>query len=250
MVIASAILLFGRYVGLIAMPALAGLLIVIGVRTLKPVQVAMVWKTGLTQDAVMGLTFVSSLIVPLQYAVLLGVGLAVLLYVFHQSNRITVKAWDVQPGRFPVEGPPPRTVPPAKATVLVPYGSLFYAAAPLFNAQLPEVTPDTRHAVVILVLRDKKDVGSTFLNVVARYAGALRRQESKLMLAGVDPNVIAQMERTGIVRDIGRENLFQATQDIGQALMQAVAAAESWIGEKQEENPSQTADAGPTFETL
>jgi hypothetical protein len=44
------------------------------------------------------------------------------------------------------------------------------------------------------------------------------------------------MERTGIVRDIGRENFFQATQDIGEALMQAVAAAESWIGEKQEEN--------------
>jgi SulP family sulfate permease len=249
-VIASAILLLGRYVGLIALPALAGLLIVVGVRTLKPVQVAMVWKTGLKQDAMMGVTFVSSLILPLQYAVLLGVGLAVLLYVIHQSNRITVKAWDVQPGRFPVEGPPPRAVPPAKVTVLVPYGSLFYAAAPLFNAQLPEVTPDTRHAVVILVLRDKKDVGSTFLNVVARYAGALRRLESKLMLAGVDPDVVAQMERTGIVRDIGRENLFQATQDVGEALMQAVAAAESWIGEKQEENPSQTADAGPTFETL
>jgi SulP family sulfate permease len=137
-----------------------------------------------------------------------------------------------------VEGEPPRTVPPAKATVLVPYGSLFYAAAPLFNAQLPEVTPDTRHAVVILVLRDKKDVGSTFLNVVARYAEALRRQESKLMLAGVGPRVLEQMDRTGIMRTVGRENLFQATEDVGQALMQAVAAAESWIGEKQEENLS------------
>jgi SulP family sulfate permease len=100
------------------------------------------------------------------------------------------------------------------------------------------VTPDTRHAVVILVLRDKRNVGSTFLNVVARYAGALRRQKSKLMLAGVDPYVIAQMGRTGIVQDIGRENLFQATQDIGQALVQAVEAAESWIGEEQEENLS------------
>jgi SulP family sulfate permease len=134
--------------------------------------------------------------------------------------------------------------------VLVPYGSLFYAAAPLFDAQLPEVTPDTRHAVVILVLRDKKDVASSFLNVVARYAGALRGQKSKLMLAGVDPDVIAQMERTGVVRDVGRENLFQATQDVGEALMQAVAAAESWIGEKQKENPSQTVDHRPNGEPL
>jgi len=58
------------------------------------------------------------------------------------------------------------------------------------------------------------------------------------MLAGVDPNVVAQMERTESCEIFGRENLFQATQDVGQALMQAVAAAESWIGEKQEENLS------------
>jgi hypothetical protein len=32
--------------------------------------------------------------------------------------------------------------------------------------------------------------------------------------------------------------------------MQAVAAAESWIGEKQEENPSQTADHRPNGESL
>ena len=233
-VIALVILLFSRYVGLIAMPALAGLLIVVGFRTLKPVQVAMVWRTGLTQEAVMGLTFVACLLLPLQYAVLLGVALAVLLYVIRQSNRVTVKAWDVQPGRFPVEGKPPRAVPSEKVTVLVPYGSLFYASAPLFKEQLPVVSPDTRHAVVILGLRDEDDAGSTFLQVVAGYAKALRRRESRLMLAGLAPGVIRQLERTGIVQDIGRENLFGATEEIGQALMQAMAAAESWIADKRE----------------
>jgi sulfate permease, SulP family len=49
--------------------------------------------------------------------------------------------------------------------VLVPYGSLFYASAPLFKEQLPVVSPDTRHAVVILGLRDEDNVGSTFLQV-------------------------------------------------------------------------------------
>jgi sulfate permease, SulP family len=233
-VIALMILLFSRYVGLIAMPALAGLLIVVGFRTLKPAQVAMVWKTGWTQEAVMGLTFVSCLLFPLQYAVLLGVMLAVLLYVIRQSNRLTVKTWDVQPGRFPVEGEPPRSVPPAKVTVLVPYGSLFYASAPLFKEQLPVVNPDTRHAVVILTLRDEDTVGSTFLQVVARYARELRGRKSRLMLVGLAPDVIRQLERTGIVQDIGRENLFHATEEIGQAMMQAIGEAESWIADKRE----------------
>ena len=228
-VIALVIVLFGRMVGLIAMPALAGLLIVVGFRTLKPTEIIMVWKTGLTQDAVMLLTFVAALMIPLQYAVLLGAGLAVLLFVFQQSNKITVKAWEIQKGQYPVESEPPATVPPRKITILIPYGSLFYAAAPVFNAQLPEVTEASRHAVVILALRGKKDVGSTFLQVVTRYAGGLEQQDSKLMLVGIAPNVLMQMERTGILRTIGRQNVFMASEGVGEALLQAIEAAEEWI---------------------
>jgi SulP family sulfate permease len=214
------------------MPALAGLLIVVGFRTLKPAEIVMVWKTGLAQDAVMALTFVAALLVPLQYAVLLGAALAVLLFVFQQSNKVTIKAWAIERGQYPVEGEPPSAVPPKKVTILVPYGSLFYAAAPVFNAQLPEVTEASRHAAVILAMRGKKDIGSTFLQVVTRYARGLQRRQSKLMLVGIAPSVLEQMERTGILRIIGRENVFMATEGVGQALLQAVDAAEAWIAEQ------------------
>lgn len=227
--IALGILLFGRLVGLIAMPALAGLLIVIGFRTLKLGQMATVWKTGLVQQTVMLLTFVSGLLVPLQYAVLMGVGLAVLLYVFQQSNRITVAAWTMSPGQYPVEQPPPAEVPARQVTILVSYGSLFFAAAPVFNEQLPAVTEASRHAVVILTLRGERDLGSTFIEVITRYAEALRRQESRLMLAGVDPSVKQQLERTRALRTIGRQNVFLVDERVGQALQEAVEAAEQWI---------------------
>ena len=226
---ALAILLFGRWVGLIAMPALAGLLIVVGFRTLKPNQVRMVAGTGWTQLSVMLLTFISALLIPLQFAVLLGVGFAILLFVFHQSNKITVKALQLEAGGYPVESAPPTEVPSGQVTVLLPYGSLFFAAAPIFTEQLPVVTEATRHAVVILVLRGRTDMGSTFLNAVARYADKLREQESKLMLSGVDALLLVQLERTKILSHIGRENIFLFDERIGQALWDAVTAAEHWI---------------------
>jgi SulP family sulfate permease len=229
---ALAILLFGRLVGMLAMPALAGLLIVVGFRTLKLDQVKMVWKTGLVQQVVMVITFVAALFVPLQFAVLIGVALAVLLFVFQQSNKISVMAWKVEPGRYPIESAPPAAVPAQRVTVLVPYGSLFYAAAPMFAEQLPQVTTESRHAVVILALRGKKDVGSTLLEVLTRYAAALRQQESKLVLAGVDPSVKEQMERTGALHQIGHENVFLVQEGVGQALQDAVDDAEKWIGTK------------------
>ncbi len=228
LVMAVAIVLFARFVGAIAMPSLAGLLIVVGFRTLKPERISMVWRTGVVQQAVMALTFLAALFIPLQYAVLLGVALAVVLYVFQQSNRITVKAWEIGPGQYPVEKAPPAVVAAGQVTILMPYGSLFYAAAPVFSAQLPEVTDATRHAAVILVLRGQKEVGSTFLNVLTRYAEQLRGQDSKLMLAGVEPYVLTQMERTGILQALGRANVFAASEGIGEALLQAVEAAEAW----------------------
>jgi SulP family sulfate permease len=228
-VIALGIVLFGGLVGLMAMPALAGLLIIIGFRTLKLGQVVTVWKTGAVQQTVMLMTFSAGLLVPLQYAVLMGVGLAVLLYVFQQSNRVRVVAWQVEPGQYPVEGEPPAEVPGRQVTILVPYSSLFFAAAPVFNAQLPAVTESSRHAVVILGLRGETDVGSTFLEVLKRYAAALRQQESRLMLVGVDPRVMRQMERTGVLAAIGPAQVFPVEEHVGLALQNALEAAESWI---------------------
>ena len=58
LVMAVVILLFANLVGYIAMPALAGLLMVVGFRTIKPEDIKAVWKTGAMQQAVMGVTFV------------------------------------------------------------------------------------------------------------------------------------------------------------------------------------------------
>jgi len=97
------------------------------------------------------------------------------------------------------------------------------------------VTKASRHAAVLLAMRGKEDLGSTFLQVVTRYARELQRRKSKLILAGIAPSVLDQMERTGIVRIIGRENIFMASEGVGQALLQAVDAADAWIAAQRED---------------
>lgn len=236
--IAVVILLFGKSVGAIAMPALAGLLIVVGFRTLKPDQVSSVWKTGLVQRVIMVITFLAALVIPLQYAVLVGVALAVVLYVFRQSNQITVVEWSWQPGELPVESEPPEAVPANEVTVLIPYGSLFYAAAPVFEEELPEVTEETQNAVVIIILREKSEVGSTLLTVLDRYSAELLKHESKLMLAGVNPRVNDQISRTGMIQTLGRENIFLATETVGESALEARQEADKWVAEHMEREPA------------
>jgi len=227
--IAVVILLFGPSIGNIAMPAMAGLLIVIGFRTFKPEQVKMVWKTGPVQQLVMGITFVFSLLIPLQYAVLIGVAMSLLMFVIQQSNKITIKQWKRTEGPYPIEQKPPETVPANEVLLLVPYGSLFFAAAPLFEKQLPAVSEESSNTAVVLNLRGYEDLGSTFLTVLERYSAELREQHSKLMLAGIQASVVDQLEKTGLLRKIGRENVFLDSEQIGQSVLAAWDAAEKWV---------------------
>jgi SulP family sulfate permease len=241
---AVVIVVFGSMVGYIALPAIAGLLIVIGFRTLKPDQVEMVWKTGPIQQAVMVITFIFCLLIPLQHAVLIGVALSVMLFVVQQSNQITVKQWVQQPGKMPLEQDPPDSVPSNQVTALAVYGSVFFANASLVEERLPDVTEDTRQAVVILSLRGGTGLGSTFLEVLERYATSLREHQSRLILSSVTEEVESQLSETEIARTIGRDNIFLHTERIGESFNNAWDAAQKWLAEQ-----PPAADEAPAGET-
>ncbi len=226
---AVALVLFGGLIGLLAMPALAGLLIVIGFRTLKPDDIQMVWRTGLVPQVVMVITFVLALFVPLQFAVLMGVAISILLFVFKQSNKITVKEWVYKPGELPLEQDPPEVLPPDRVTILIPYGSLFFAAASSFEEQLPDIGEETRHAVAIVNLRGRTEMGSTILTTLQRYAQNMRNANCRLMLTGVSEHTLDEFETTGIIKTFGRRNVFKATERAGESTLEALSAAEEWL---------------------
>jgi SulP family sulfate permease len=124
-VMAVVIVAFAGLVGYIAMPALAGLLMLVGFRTIRTADLQSVWKTGATQKAVLTVTFALTIIIPLQYAVLVGVGLSVILHTARQSNQITVKRWLLKPDGTLIETDPPAELPAGEVVALQPYGSLF-----------------------------------------------------------------------------------------------------------------------------
>jgi sulfate permease, SulP family len=225
-VIALAILLLSDLVALVAMPALAGLLIVVGYRTFSAERVQMVWQTGPTQATVMATTFVLTLIIPLQYAVLVGVGLSVVLYVVGASNRVRVVRLTVpEPGAYPTETEPPSSIAGGEIVVLAVYGSLFFASAPLIEQQLPDIEPLAGGGAVVLVLRGHDDLGSTFLQALGRYQDKLRAADAHLLLAGVEDRALAQLGDTGMLERLGPDNVFAATPTLGEAMRQATARA-------------------------
>jgi len=226
--VASMVLLFANLVELVAMPALAGLVIVAGVQMVNVTAIQTVWHTNTVSRTVMLITLVSTLIMPLQYAVFLGVMISILLFVFQQSNTLRVVEWEAQHTGWPVERPAPTQLESGKVTILYIYGHLFYAAADLFEKSLPAIN-GARRPVVILLLRGYEEVGSTVIGVLRRYIQALKDHEGKLILAGVSPGLRGQLVRTGMLDLIGEENIFLATKTIGEAGNVALRAAMDWL---------------------
>jgi SulP family sulfate permease len=238
--VALIVLLAAPLVERVPMPALAALLIVAGFQGLRLEQTVMAWKTGRISRLSMLVTFVATLLMPLQFAVLLGMALSILLHTIRQSNKVVVTQWVLQPQGFPLEQPPPSHLPSGRLTLLHVYGSLFFAAAKNIEELLPAVG-DAQRAVVAINLRGKSEIGSTFVTVLQRYAQALQRHQGRLMLVGVDPLVREQLAKTGVLKLLGDENVFVATPQIGEALNRAVAAAQAWL-----DQPPAAAGPAPT----
>ena len=82
-------------------------------------------------------------------------------------------------------------------------------------------------------------VGATFIVVVERYAEQLRAAGGRLMLSGVDPGPMRQLERTGAA-DPDAELVFLARPVVGASTREAYDAARRW---REAESPHGDASA-------
>jgi SulP family sulfate permease len=177
---------------------------------------------------VLVVTFALTMVIPLQYAVLVGVGLSVVLHVVRQSNAVTVRRRVHADGHV-VETDPPAELPAGEVVVLQPYGSLFFAAAPAFEAALPRVGAGSRGTVVILRLRGRTDLGTTFLEVLRRYALALGEVGSRLVVVSAGERIRQQLEATGVTAVIGPESVYPGDDRVGATLQRAIEDARRWV---------------------
>lgn len=229
LVMAVVIVVFGDVVGSLAMPSLAGLLIVVGFRTVSPADLRSVWRTGPIQKVIVATTFALTLLIPMQYAVLVGVGLSIILHVVRQSNQVTMKRWELDEQGHVTESEPPGRLPAGEVIILQPYGSLFFAAAPMLETLLPSPDATSRGSVVIVRVRGRVELGVTFLALLRRYAASLAAVGSRLVIVSTNERVEEQLRVAGITALIGSENVYAGDERVGAALRRAHADAAAWV---------------------
>jgi SulP family sulfate permease len=206
----------------------AGILIVAAAGALKPRDALDVWRADRMSAAIMVVTFVLVLVIPLQYAVLAGAAISVLKYIYLSSLDVHVRRVLIDEDGRLREAEAPRRLPSASVTVLDIYGSLFYAAAPKVRASLPAVG-EARCPVVVLRLRGRGTLHSATLSVLREYAAECAAAGGRLYLAGVGREMEEQLRRTGVLDLLGADAVVTATDELYGACVTAQQRGKMWL---------------------
>ena len=218
---------FSGLIGKVAMTTLAGLLIVAAVGSLRAAEMRTILRTGPISQVALITTFVATLVLPIPAAVGIGVALSLLLQLNQEAMDLTVVELVPLPDNHFEERPAPASLPSGRITLLDAYGSLLYAGAKTLERRLPE-PGDADAPVVVLRLRGRTTLGSTFFTVADDYAARLHARGGRLYLSGVSHELAEQMRAARVVGHAGL-HIVEATPVIGESSLEAYHRAAAWL---------------------
>lgn len=222
------LLAFSGIVGAVAMPTLAAVLIVAAIGSLRTGQIRAIMRTARISQIAVCATFIATLLLPVAAAVGLGVVFALLMQL--NQEALDLRIVELVPkgtGGF-VERPAPPHLESRRVLLLDIYGSLYYAGARTLQAHLPDPDGSTSPAVVVR-LRGRALLGATSYAVLSDYSARIAAVGGRLYLTGLDRDVLAQVQRNRTVESAGDVRLFQATDVIGEASLEAYHEAQEWV---------------------
>jgi SulP family sulfate permease len=178
-------------VGFIPQSALSGVLFVTAYGMVDRDAMRRMWHASRPTRLLLVVTFSSALFLPLEWAVLVGAGLGLVIHLARTSApRLTLLK--PEEGRLlPLSaGESPEVV------VVEVSGDLHYAAVDPFLDELESSLPRGARAVV-LDLSHAHEMRFTALRALERFAAEWGRRNVRLLLAGVDPDVQEMLVRSG-----------------------------------------------------
>lgn len=212
--LASALLL-SRTIALIPLSALAGVLMVTAWRMNEWHVIRFYVRRRLAGPfLVMLVTMVATVTFDLTQAILIGLAVSILFFLA-QVARLTIVPTDVDWERLRAAGFKIEAEPPGVKVVYIS-GALFFGAVYQFTEALEQLTDSP---VLILSMRGVPMADVTSVHAIEHLWESQRAAGKHLLITGLQPQVQALMERSGLVTLIGKDRFFWSAD---QAILAAV----------------------------
>jgi SulP family sulfate permease len=175
------------------------------------------------------MTFIAAMVLPLEYAIFLGVFLNLALYL-RTASRLHLSEM-IQPGGGPFLERPIRDKHTGERQVIFLQleGDLFFGVADELQDRLTALA-GSGVRVVILRLKRTHSIDATVLGVLERFAAGMRQRQAYVILCGVKPELMSVLRHYGLIEQLGRENVFATGGGIFTSAKQALQRARVLVG--------------------
>ena len=223
---ALTLILLAPLANFIPKASLAGLLVVIAWSMVDKERLKLTWRSGANSRFVLAGTLASTLVLPLEYAIFVGVFLSIVILL-----RVTGSTDLTQLVQRPDSGfeeVPFNRAAPSEVVTINMEGDLYFAAVEDLDYELVRcLTPRTR--VVVLRMKRLRAFGSTAMAILAHYYDLLHLRGIHLVVCGIEDELKKVMTGSGLRNRIGEQNIFYADNKLFQSTELALARAWSIV---------------------
>jgi SulP family sulfate permease len=223
---------FGVVVGQIPEAVIGGLLFVIGVELVlgRLPDARLAVRTGARPMLFFGVTLVLTLAIPLQWAILTGAFLSLAAFVVASASHADLQRVEPDAAGWSVTDDIPAALQAGDPLLLRYTGPNFFAEVPSVVAQLPAPAA-AAPGVLVLDVGDLQDYSSTMLKALSTYQARLASHGSGLVLIGVREHSRTILERTGLLEQIGPENVLATDPHLVLSLERGMQRARALLAE-------------------
>jgi SulP family sulfate permease len=232
-VVTLAFLFLGKWARLIPLPTLAAILVVVAYHMSEWQAFTQLFRTPKSDVAVLLTTFLLTVLVDLTVAVQVGVVLAAFLFMKRMADVTSVgmltQEWKDAPDgtmKGDTEGVARRVIPPGVEVYEV-NGPFFFGAADKIKDVLHFVAKKPR--VFVLRMRNVPAIDASGIRVLDDLFRSFSHQGIRFLIAGIQAQPLAALERAGKLDEYGRENFvsgIDAALDVAAGHMAAMEPAE------------------------
>lgn len=217
-------------VGWIPKASLAALVIGVAVSLINRKNIRICLGATKSDAITLIVTFGSTMVMPLHVAIFVGVATSVILYL-RKAARPELVQYDFTDDGNLAKSKKRRI--PAISIVHVE-GDLFFAAAELFRNQVQRTLHDENLKVIILRLRNARNLDATSVMALAELVQEVKLAKRFLLVSGSTKDVYKVLKNSGMVEVIGRDNIFPGSpENPNIATRNALLRAQELLGTKE-----------------
>ena len=226
------LLLFSGFIGFIPKAALAAVVIVSAAGLVNINLIKLTWQSRLQSRVVMMITFISTLILPLEYAIYLGILSTILIYLSESSRMNLSYILEDQEGQF-IELPLKDIAEEKPRIAIVNIeGDLYFAAVQDLQNQVEKIL-ETDIEILILRFRRTHLLASTGVMALDSLIGTARDKNVEVLFCGIQKDVLKPLESAGLIENIGKSRIFHANTQIFDSTQKALDEAKQILADKQ-----------------